>query len=176
MKQYNEAEDYLSMAKWAILKSQNGDDAIKSKLHRNFGQLYAAQEQYEKAIYQLSMDVYHCSLASNPEDITVTGGYYQMGNIFQKQGRIEDALAFFDKVVNIWTNAWQPTFQLDVAQAAEAIQMLTSIWKYRQKLNPNASMIRLIMFTLAKIHFSANQMDNALGMANQALDGILLFM
>ena len=60
MKRYAEAEDYLSLAKWAILKAKNCDNSVKSKLHRNFGQLYAAQEQYDKAIYQLALDVLIC--------------------------------------------------------------------------------------------------------------------
>jgi tetratricopeptide (TPR) repeat protein len=171
MKQYNEAEEYLSLAKWAILKSNNSDDAIKSKLHRNFGQLYAAQEQYEKAIYQLAMDVFHGSKATSPEDVAVTGGYYLMGNIFVKQGRLEDAVAFFDKVVNIWTSKWTLHYTLDVAQAAEATQMLSSILKFRQQHHPSASIIKVIMFTLAKIYFSAGQIESSREMANKALEG-----
>jgi tetratricopeptide (TPR) repeat protein len=172
MKQYNEAEEYLSLAKWAILKSENSDDAIKSKLHRNFGQLYAAQEQYEKALYQLAMDVYHCSKATSPEDVQVTGGYYLMGNIFVKQTRLEDAIAFYDKVVTIWTSKWTPKYTLDVAQAAEATQMLSSILKFRQQHNPTASIIKVNMFTLAKIYLSASQLESSREMANKALEGL----
>jgi tetratricopeptide (TPR) repeat protein len=173
MKHYKEAEEYLSLAKWAILKSGNNDDSIRSKLHRNFGQLYAAQEEYEKAIYQLAMDVYHCSKVNGPEDVTVTGGYYLMGNIFVKQVRLEDAIAIFDKVVAIWTNKWTMQYTLDVAEAAEATQMLSSILKFRQQNNPTASIIKVIMFTLAKIYYSASQLESSREMANKALEGLI---
>ena len=72
LKKYIEAEDYLSLAKWSILKAQNADNTLLAKLHRNFGQLYAAQELNDKALYQLALDVYHSSLVTNPEDITGT--------------------------------------------------------------------------------------------------------
>ncbi|KAJ3258171.1 Zinc finger MYND domain-containing protein 12 [Boothiomyces macroporosus] len=57
MARYYEAENYLSLAKWAILKSEDCANDIKSKLHRNFGQLYAARGQYDKALHQLALDV-----------------------------------------------------------------------------------------------------------------------
>jgi tetratricopeptide (TPR) repeat protein len=115
MRKYIEAEDYLSLAKWSILKSQHVDNLLISKLHRNFGQLYAAQELYDKALHQLALDVYHSSLATNPEDLSVTGGYYQIGIIFQKKSRSEDAAAFFDKVVQIWSTLWNPQLSLGIS-------------------------------------------------------------
>jgi uncharacterized protein HemY len=70
LKKYVEAEDYLSLAKWSILKTQHQENTLIAKLHRNFGQLYAAQEMYDKALEQLALDVYHSSLATNFDDIT----------------------------------------------------------------------------------------------------------
>jgi tetratricopeptide (TPR) repeat protein len=66
MKKFNEAEDYLSLAKWAILKSNFSDNIVKSKLHRIFGQLYASKEEYDKALEQFALNIYHSSLATNP--------------------------------------------------------------------------------------------------------------
>lgn len=168
LKKYIEAEDYLSLAKWAILKAQNAENTLLAKLHRNFGQLYAAQELYDKALYQLALDVYHSSLATNPEDITVTSGYYQMGMIFHQKGRTEDAAAFYDKVILIWSAKWTSSFVLDVAQAAEAIQMLSTIIKFRTLQSPNT--VKNAIFTLAKIHFSATQIEKAKDLGSKALD------
>jgi hypothetical protein len=57
LKQLNQAEDYLSMAKWAVLKSTDCDYAIRAQLCRNFGLLYASQANFEGALEQLSEDV-----------------------------------------------------------------------------------------------------------------------
>ena len=57
LKQYEQAETYLSHAKWAILKADHCENAVRSQLHRNFGLLYASQGSYDKALYQLAMDV-----------------------------------------------------------------------------------------------------------------------
>lgn len=37
-----------------------------------------------------------------PEHYRTAGGYYQMGIAFLKQDSVENALSFFDKVVDIW--------------------------------------------------------------------------
>lgn len=58
LSQYKQAEDYLSLAKWAVLKSNTKDNHIKSQLHRNFGQLYAAKGEYELAKDELAQDVH----------------------------------------------------------------------------------------------------------------------
>ena len=68
------------------MKAQSADNTLLAKLHRNFGQLYAAQEFYDKALYQLALDVYHSALATNPEDITgmidsLTFSYISNGRI-----------------------------------------------------------------------------------------------
>ncbi|KAJ3307146.1 Zinc finger MYND domain-containing protein 12 [Kappamyces sp. JEL0829] len=168
LKKYREAEDYLSLAKWAILQSQSCNDTLMAKLHRNFGQLYAAQDLHDKALYQLALDVYHSSLATSTEDASVTGGYYQMGMIFQKKGRNDDASAFYDKVVSIWSNIWTPSLELDVAQAAEATQMLNGIIKYRLHNHPTT--VKGAHYTLAKVLHSAGQLEKAREMANRALE------
>lgn len=58
---------------------------------------------------------------------------------------------------------------LDVAQAAEAIQMVSSIIKYRSTYTPNT--VKNATFTLAKIYLSAGQLDKAKDWGNRALDG-----
>ncbi|KAJ3275864.1 Zinc finger MYND domain-containing protein 12 [Terramyces sp. JEL0728] len=172
MKRYYEAENYLSLAKWAILKSDDCANDIKSQLHRNFGQLYAAQGQYDKALHQLALDITCITLhTDNPEDVAVSGGYYHMGIIFQKQGRNEDAQAFYEIVVSIWSKVWTPNYKLDIAQAAEAIQMISSIHKFRQQTAElTSSAYRTSSFTLAKMYFSAGQYDRAKEQGFKALE------
>ncbi|RKO86379.1 hypothetical protein BDK51DRAFT_24407, partial [Blyttiomyces helicus] len=131
LQQYTQAEDYLSLAKWAVLKAEHCAHGIRAQLHRNFGLLYSSQGNYEEALNQLAQDVrqwggggestdrisscrltfvfnlqiYHASLTRGPEHISVSGGYFQLGNVFHKQNRIDHATAVFDKVVSIWKSA-----------------------------------------------------------------------
>ena len=53
----SQAEEYLSQAQWTVLKTPECSNAIKSKLYRNLGLLYAAKGEYEEALRQLADDV-----------------------------------------------------------------------------------------------------------------------
>ena len=53
----SQAEEYLSQAQWTVLKTPECSNAIKSKLYRNLGLLYAAKTDYEEALRQLADDV-----------------------------------------------------------------------------------------------------------------------
>lgn len=55
----NQAEEYLAQAQWTVLKTPECSNAIKSKLYRNLGLLYAAKGEYEEALRQLADDVGH---------------------------------------------------------------------------------------------------------------------
>ena len=52
-----QAEEYLAQAQWTVLKTPECSNAIKSKLYRNLGLLYAAKGEYEDALRQLANDV-----------------------------------------------------------------------------------------------------------------------
>jgi len=41
--QYRQAEEYLTLANWALLKAGSASNALRSQLRRNFGKLYASQ-------------------------------------------------------------------------------------------------------------------------------------
>lgn len=55
----NQAEEYLAQAQWTVLKTPECSNAIKSKLYRNLGLLYAAKGEYDEALRQLADDVSH---------------------------------------------------------------------------------------------------------------------
>lgn len=52
-----QAEEYLSQARWTVLKSTDCSNATHSLLHRNLGLLYMAKENHEEARYHLANDV-----------------------------------------------------------------------------------------------------------------------
>ena len=53
----SQAEEYLSQAQWTVLKTPKCSNAIKSKLYRNLGLLYAAKGEYDEALRSLADDV-----------------------------------------------------------------------------------------------------------------------
>ena len=55
---------------------------MRSKLHRNFGKLYASQARFDEALKELANDVFYSSLEIGPEHIDTAGGYYHMATIF----------------------------------------------------------------------------------------------
>jgi tetratricopeptide (TPR) repeat protein len=57
LKQYKQAEDYLSLAKWAILKVDSAPETIRAQLHRNLGMLYSSKGHYDEALRELAYDV-----------------------------------------------------------------------------------------------------------------------
>ena len=142
LRRNKQAEEFLSLANWSVLKHPDCSNAIRSQLHRNFGKLYASQGRYQEALQQLSSDVYFSSLEIGPEHVDTAGGFYHMANIFYAQNRIENALALFDKVVDIWykflasvRNAKKDTGTvLGEAQLAEALDHLSKILTMRRKV------------------------------------------
>lgn len=171
LKQYSQAEDYLSLAKWAILKAQTCQNGIRSQLHRNFGLLYASQGNYDEALIQLAQDIYYSSLDHGPEHISVTGGYFQLGNVFHKQGRIEQVTTVFDKIVNIWKTALKAHQDpLDEAQQAEAVQMLSTIFSYRNSYITAPTSVAEVNFVLGRLYNAYGHLDKAKEYAAKALE------
>ncbi|KAJ3123213.1 Zinc finger MYND domain-containing protein 12 [Nowakowskiella sp. JEL0407] len=171
LKQYKQSEDYLSLAKWAVLKAEKCENKIRSQLHRNFGMLYASQGNYEEALKQLALDIYYSSLLKGPEDIVVTGGYFQLACVFEKQDRKEQATSVFDKIVAIWKDTLKKDMiELDEAQEAEAIQLLNYIYQYRLHSGKSPLSIAEVRFVLGLLYHACNDKDRAKECASQALE------
>jgi len=43
LERHKQAEEYLSLANWAVVKTPDVGLDVRSQLHRNFGKLYASQ-------------------------------------------------------------------------------------------------------------------------------------
>ncbi|KAJ1557785.1 Zinc finger MYND domain-containing protein 12, partial [Nowakowskiella sp. JEL0078] len=171
LKQYNQAEDYLSLAKWAVLKAVDCDNEIRSQLHRNFGLLYASQGNFREALKQLSQDIFYSSLSHGPENIGTTGGYFQLGCVFQKQEKFENVTAIFDKILMIWKDALrQQNIFLDEAQQAEAVQMLNAILDYRNQQSKSPSGCAEVRFVLGLLYHACNQNEKAKEFGSKALE------
>lgn len=166
---YRQAEEFLSMANWSVLKNPDCSNALRSKLHRNFGKLYASQGKFDKALKELANDIFHSSLEIGPEHIDTAGGYYHMATIFFSQNEINHALAFYDKVVDIWykflVGVRQGKEEIDgVSEAAvqEAMAMLKNIAGTRERfLGATHIASGEAQYTVGLLHLYTGELANA---------------
>ena len=102
LNQISQAEEYLSFARWIVLNSAGVLDRTASKLYQLLGRINFARASYESAKRDFAQSVFFSSRASGAEAIPTSLAYFCLGEVFLTQGSIEHALAFFDKVVDIW--------------------------------------------------------------------------
>ncbi|XP_055467228.1 zinc finger MYND domain-containing protein 12 [Psammomys obesus] len=177
-----QAEEYLSQARWTVLKSTDCSNATHSLLHRNLGLLYIAKDNQEQARYHLANDIYFASCAFGTEDIRTSGGYFHLANIFHGLEKWELSDTLYTKASQIWHTYLNNHYQalsrarsqqadllgkrflndtgLDEAQEAEAIRILTSILSIRESTfskEPHKTI--LVLKTLSLLYFL--MMDNS---------------
>lgn len=102
LKQLSKAEEYLSLARWIVLNNANCSDIVQSRLYMLKGRVSTALGNFEAAKPDFADAVYHASRVYGAESIVSSIGYFRLGDVFLAQGNVESALAFFDKVVDIW--------------------------------------------------------------------------
>ena len=184
---YRQAEEQLTLANWALLKTPHCSNALRSQLRRNFGRLYASQSKFDEALRQLADDVYYSSLMVGPEHIDTSGGYFQLGNVFYSMNKIENALAMYDKVVDIWYKCVTQLLSADAtsaelpplgeAKGAEGIEVLSHIRKRREECvgasniatGESNYILGLLYQYLGQLHKAAEHMRLALAIYENQL-------
>ncbi|XP_075045992.1 zinc finger MYND domain-containing protein 12 [Mixophyes fleayi] len=178
-----QAEEYLSHASWTVLKTAECSNIIRAKLYRNLGLLYSAKGQFEDSLYYLSNDVYYGSTVSGPNNITTSGGYFHMANIFFRQNKMVIADSLYSEVTDIWhshlsrlvdgqiqTSSRSDSVWLDDAdqesldenQDAEALQMLNAIFDIRQQAsNKEPAKMAKILHGLTMLFFLSRDFSKA---------------
>ncbi|XP_066462829.1 zinc finger MYND domain-containing protein 12 [Eleutherodactylus coqui] len=178
-----QAEEYLSHAYWTVLKSTDCSNSIRSKLHRNLGLLYSAKGEFEESLRHLSNDVYFASTVSGPSQISTSGGFFHMANIFFRQNRMDIADSLYSEVTDIWhthlsrlvevqiqaslrsVTVWFDDADqeyLDENQEAEALQILSAIYDIREqapKKEPNK--MAKILHALTMLFFLSRDFNKA---------------
>lgn len=102
MRQLSKAEEYLALARWIVLNHADCSDKIKSRLYTLKGRVDTAEGNFEAAKEDYSQAIYFGSRCYGAESIVTSLGFFRLGDVFLAQGNMECALAFFDKVVDIW--------------------------------------------------------------------------
>jgi tetratricopeptide (TPR) repeat protein len=102
LKNVSKSEEYLALARWIVLNSAECPDLVRSRMYMLMGRVCTAQGRFEEAKSEFSSAIYYMSVNAGAESVSVSMGYFRLGDVFLAQGNIECALAFFDKVVDIW--------------------------------------------------------------------------
>lgn len=102
MKQLNKAEEYLALARWIVLNNSECSDKIRWKLYNLKGKVGTAQGNFDIAKEDYAQAIYYASNCYGAESIATSLGFFRIGDVFLAQGNMECALAYFDKVVDIW--------------------------------------------------------------------------
>mmetsp|Transcript_27614 Transcript_27614/g.36233 ORF Transcript_27614/g.36233 Transcript_27614/m.36233 type:complete len:408 (+) Transcript_27614:114-1337(+) len=165
----HQAEEFLALANWSVLKNPDCSNAIRSQLHRNFGKLYTAQDKLEDALKELAKDIYCSASEVGPEHVDTSAGYFLMANIFYKQRKIQNALAFYDKVVDIWykflasvRNDEELVKNFGEAQLTEGLEMLSRILATRENLLGGTHIaVGEAKYTLGLLHLFLGHRDTA---------------
>ncbi|KAL3861144.1 hypothetical protein ACJMK2_007213 [Sinanodonta woodiana] len=184
----SQAEEYLAQAQWTVLKTPECSNSIKSRLYRNLGLLHAAKGEYDESLRQLANDIYHASEEFGTDDIRTSGGYFHMGNVFYRQGRIDIADSLYRQVTDIWyTHLYKvvkirtrtpatpkgigPLISemseeeeegLDEAQEAEAVQVLNSLYDLREhQPNRQPQDLATVCHALAMLYFVLMDINKA---------------
>lgn len=177
---FSQAEDYLSQAKWTVLKTPECSNELKYRLHQILGMLYAGQGNSEEALKELAEAIYQSTCAYDTDDIKTSGGYFHMANIFYQQDKLDVAYSIYDHLLDIWNKHLSNLVTqrmrvpspragigpaqydeeeedddigwLDDTQGAEAAQILHSIQAIREKQSTNQSKLTILYYTLGMLY------------------------
>uniref|UniRef100_A0A8D0L6U9 Zinc finger MYND-type containing 12 n=1 Tax=Sphenodon punctatus TaxID=8508 RepID=A0A8D0L6U9_SPHPU len=191
-----QAEEYLSQAQWTVLKTSHCSDAIQSKLHRNLGLLYAAKGNFEESLYHLANDIYFASCAFGTNNISSSGGYYHMANVFFRQNKMDIADSLYSEATDIWHSYFSGLIDVqlqtiiclpalrfhsmelntifipsaDESQQAEASQILNAILDIREHASRQQPMkTGKVVHALAMLHYLILDIPKAHELAMKAL-------
>lgn len=102
MRQLNKAEEYLALGRWIVLNHPDCSDKLRSRLFTLKGRVCTAQGNFDLAKEDYAQAIYYASKCYGAESLVTSLGFFRLGDVFLAQGNMEAALAYFDKVVDIW--------------------------------------------------------------------------
>mmetsp|Transcript_10767 Transcript_10767/g.15758 ORF Transcript_10767/g.15758 Transcript_10767/m.15758 type:complete len:349 (+) Transcript_10767:88-1134(+) len=102
LKRYKQAEEFLSIANWTIIKNPQTPPHVRAELHQNFGLLYVGKGHIDKSIDHLATSVYYLAILHGADHLITSFGYFNLGNVFASQGKMDAATDFLRQVTSIW--------------------------------------------------------------------------
>lgn len=102
LEEHRKSEEFLSLTRWIALSAKDCSDGARYRLHMLMGRVNTARGNFDAAKSEYASSIYYAACCYGAEAILTSKGYFRLGDVFLGQGSIESALAFFDKVVDIW--------------------------------------------------------------------------
>lgn len=102
LEQLGKAQEFLALARWLVLNSEECEDRVRARMYMLMGRVNTALGKFEDAKPEFANAIYYMAKYQGAEAVATSMGYFRMGDVFLAQGQVECALAFFDKVVDIW--------------------------------------------------------------------------
>ena len=134
IKQFQKAEEYLSLAQWIVLNKEDCPFRLRSKLHMLLGRTKTVLGQFDDAKAEFSKAVLYSSKALGADSAVTSLGYFRLGDVFLAQTKVECALAYFDKVVDIWFkylsalhNTLDPAYRPNTLSQSETQRIRTGL-------------------------------------------------
>ncbi|XP_040544661.1 zinc finger MYND domain-containing protein 12 isoform X2 [Gallus gallus] len=193
-----QASNYLSQAQWIVLRSPDCSSAFQHRLHRSFGLLYAADGNFDQALYHLANDIYLASSAFGLKSVEASGGYFHMANVFFCQNKMDIANSLYAEVTDIWHTFLVKSVQtqeqihklraekspftedkevevsedtMTEAQQAEAIQVLNAVLDIREKApKQQPEETARVLHALAMLYYLFMDLSKAYEIGMKAFD------
>lgn len=140
MRQLNKAEEYLALGRWIVLNHPDCSDKLRSRLFTLKGRVCTAQGNFDLAKEDYAQAIYYASKCYGAESLVTSLGFFRLGDVFLAQGNMEAALAYFDKVVDIWykylCELQQDTYNGTGRDVGTPTNPATTNFLTKEKLNP----------------------------------------
>jgi tetratricopeptide (TPR) repeat protein len=102
LNEHGKSEEFLSLARWIALSAKDCSDGTRYRLHMLMGRVNTVRGNFDPAKTEFASSIYYAACCFGAEAIPTSIGYFRLGDVFLGRGNVECALAFFDKVVDIW--------------------------------------------------------------------------
>eukprot|EP00698_Gefionella_okellyi_P018115 TRINITY_DN5406_c0_g1_i1.p1 TRINITY_DN5406_c0_g1~~TRINITY_DN5406_c0_g1_i1.p1 ORF type:complete len:352 (+),score=41.51 TRINITY_DN5406_c0_g1_i1:44-1099(+) len=128
-----QAEEYLALARWLILKDSTVSAVLRARMHRLVGRLHQLQGRFEQASREHAHGVFWASTADGPRSPAAADAAYHLGAALYEGGDAQGALAVFTAVVRAWDEALESN-RVDDAIAEAACAVMERIIQVRGAL------------------------------------------
>lgn len=97
-----QAEEYLALARWLVLKHPSTPVLLQARLHRLTGRLQQEQGKVESAIREYAHGVYWAACATGPKSAQVAEAAFYLGSALLTAGNIDGGMSVYNEIVKIW--------------------------------------------------------------------------
>lgn len=178
---HDKAEEFLALARWIVLNTEDCSDRLRSRMYLLMGRVNTALGKFEDSKNEFAKSIFYLSRFQGAEAVGTSVGYYRLGDVFLAQGFVENALAFFDKVVDIWFkylsalhNPAQPENDIVIPKELESLseeQLADGSYQLQQILDTRRQLLGVAHIATGEVEYTIGLFEYFLvGNEDKALD------